>query len=709
MNYRNCKFKPSYETGIDDLVLDFYIPALEKAKRYDRIAGFFSSTSLALSARGLAGLIHNGGKMRMITCPRLEAADIEMIKSSIKTEDEVINEKCLDSLFIEDDFQKDHVAALGWMLENKFLDIRIALVYDENHNLSNDCGSHSPIMHQKVGVLYDEEWNGISFSGSINESASGWMNNIEEFKVFCSWKKGQSEYFESDKAKFDRLWREEHPSVKIKTLPQALSENLIERGKNFDIERIALDKYRNQQYTVSTYIKKKEELKLFFYQQNALDKWMENDRILLLEMATGCGKTRTAIACIKNLVEKTNRPLLVIVSCPGNTLSIQWKDDIEKLDVPIKKSVVCDGTNNNWRDDLEKIIKKVSTGLYKNALVYTTHQTCSSEDFINLINDTSDRMDIFFVGDEVHGMGAKKTQLGLLEKYRYRLGLSATPSRWFDDYGTELITNYFGNESFVFTIHDALTTINPITGKPFLVNYYYHPHFVSLTDDELEEYKRLSEKIIKMRGYADQSEIYENLLFKRADIEKKAENKYHELEIILDKIGNDLEDTIIFVSPEQKDMVLKMLAERNIMAHSFTEAESTLKSPKYGGKSEREYIISQFVEGNYKALVAIKCLDEGIDIPSAKRAIVMASSTNPREYVQRVGRVIRQANNKPNAEIYDLIIKPDIDNSFTEEFRKYEKRIFLKEMDRVLDISQNAINNTEVTNILYKVKGEIKL
>ena len=711
MSYRDLKLKPSYETGLDNLVLDFYVPALENAKRYDRIAGFFSSTSLAIAARGLAGLINNGGTMRMITCPRLEPKDVEMIETSVESEDELINKSMINQFSIEDDFQKDHVAALGWMLSKGLLEIRIALIYENGKLLNGEETISNAIMHQKVGILYDEAWNGISFSGSNNESASGWLNNIEEFKVFCSWEEGQKPYYESDREKFERMWEGKHPSVRIKTLPQAVSERLIEKGKAFEIENLALFKYQQKMKALSISVEKKEKqkLKLFFYQEEALKKWINNGKTLLLEMATGCGKTRTAIACIKDITETTTKPLLIVISCPGNTLSMQWKKDMELLNIQVEKSVVCDGTNQKWRDDLEKIIKKISTGFYKNGVVYTTHQTCSSEDFIRTINNTNERVEIFFIGDEVHGMGAQKTQKGLLEKYKYRLGLSATPSRWFDEYGTQIIENYFGNDPYEFTIHDALTTINPLTGKPFLVNYYYYPSFVSLTDDELEEYKKLSEKISKLSRYSDKRDIFENLLFKRADIEKKAENKYTELEKILDRIGNSIEDTIIFVSPEQKTRVLEMLGRRGILAHSFTEAESTVPSEKYGGKSEREYIISQFIKKNYKVLVAIKCLDEGIDIPSAKRAIVMASSTNPREYVQRIGRVIRQGNNKPNAEIYDLIIRPDLNNSFTEEFRKLEKKIFLKEMDRVLDISKNAINNTEVTNKLYKVKGDIKV
>lgn len=305
-------------------------------------------------------------------------------------------------------------------------------------------------------------------------------------------------------------------------------------------------------------------------------------------------------------------------------------------------------------------------------------------------------------------MGAPKARAGLLDCYSSRLGLSATPSRWFDEEGSNFINEYFGANAFQFTIQDALTTINPLTNKTFLVNFIYHPRFVYLTDEELQEYKTLSERIVKLNqadSRDERAKIMEFLLFKRAAIEKNAENKYQELENILDEIGPDISDTIIFVSDSQIDKVMTILARRNILAHRFTKDESTAPAPKYGGVSEREYIIQRFVAGDYKVLVAIKCLDEGIDIPSAKRAIVMASSTNPREYIQRIGRIIRQAPHKKEANIYDLIIQPDLSGFRDDELIKFERKVFEKEMERVKDLSSNALNNAVILQKIYNLLG----
>lgn len=710
MNYRDVPLKYSYESEKDDLLWDFYIPMLSYAKRYDRISGFFSSTSLSLSARGLAGLIEHGGTMRLITCPRLSADDVNIINKTIADRDAIIADHFITELNqIQDEFQRDHIAALGWMLAHGFLDMKIALVYKKGKVCNEEDASSHSIMHQKVGILYDEDFNGVSFSGSNNESASGWLENIEEFKVFRQWEPGQAEYFVEDQRKFEEFWTNKRAGVRVIDLPTAVYEHLIKASADFSNEKIALQKYYSKMHR-SYSLPKKQDLKLFFYQKNALQKWLDSGKRLLLEMATGCGKTRTAIGCMDNLLATESRPVLVVISCPQNTLSLQWKRDIESLETNADACMVCDGTVQNWRVALSRETKKLSSGYYKNLLIYTTHQTCSDSDFVAILTASSSRIVKFFIGDEVHGMGAAKTQNGLLECYQYRLGLSATPSRWFDENGSKLIEEYFGNNSFVFTIQDALTTINPLTGKTFLVNYRYHPHFIQLTENELMDYKSISDKITRMsrtNNDDERSRVLQFLLFKRADIEKNAENKYKELELILDEIGPKISDTIIFVSDEQINRVMRTLGSRGIAAHRFTQAESTTPSQQYGGISEREHLIHGFIAGDYQILVAIKCLDEGIDIPSAKRAIVMASSTNPREYVQRIGRIIRQAPEKSQADIYDLIIHPDLSGYKEDVLSKIERRVFEKEMERVKDLSTNALNNSSVLNLVYKILGGI--
>ncbi|WP_316104164.1 helicase-related protein [Terrisporobacter othiniensis] len=704
MNYKNMNFKSSYETGQDDLLESFYIPVLENAIQYDRIAGFFSSSSLAIASKGLVGLIKNRGKMRLIACPQLQKDDVEIIKQVYEGEISLLEKNLINSISsVEDEFENNHVKALGWMLSKGFLEIKIAIPVKTSMYAFSNTGSKA-IFHQKVGILKDKDGNKISFSGSINETALGWIDNIEEFKVFKSWVTEQNNYLLDDIKKFNEFWNNERNNVKVVDLPNAVKEKLIKKSKDFDINTIDLKMYKKAKKVKQV----KDKLSLFFYQKDAINKWKDNNYKLLFQMATGTGKTRTAIGCTVESLNISNK-LLIIVSCPQGTLSLQWKREIDELNLGIDYSEVIDGTNKKWKDNLEEILLKISIGYYDTAIIYTTHITCSKEDFIQRLKKRKSNIKTLFIGDEVHGLGATKTRLGLLEEYDYRVGLSATPSRWFDESGTYLLEEYFGNESFEFSISDALTTINPLTGKTFLVNYYYNIEFVKLDDDEIQSYKKLSSDIRKLKLCKQKSEDYadiiERLLFKRANIIKNAINKYEKLQEILHNMEK-IEDLIIFVSSEQLEGVLKILSDMKVPAHKLTQNEGTTPNPIYNGLTEREYIINKFKERKYKVLVAIKCLDEGIDIPSASKAILMANSTNPREYVQRIGRVIRQNKDKKYAVIYDISIEPSYNRIDDEDIRTFEKMVCAKERIRLEEIALNAINNADAILKIENTMGE---
>lgn len=701
--------KESYDSGYDNILWDFYIPVLSEANQYDRIAGFFSSSSLALAARGMQQFIEHGGRMRLVTCPKFSKRDAEMLEQSAKGMDDVLTESFIgDYSAIESEFEKDHVKALGWMLATGKLEIRIAVIRKGGHILNGEEIEKTGIMHQKVGILYDQAGNRLSFSGSNNESASGWLGNTEEFKVFCSWQSPVLGVFiDSDEQKFRQFWEGQRYDVDVMTVPKALKSKFIEISEDFEPSKLSPARYKRHRETY----RHKHPLKPFWYQTEAIKKWNEHGRRLLLEMATGTGKTRTALGCVQQAIRDTEK-LAVIIATPQPTLSSQWKHDVSGLDIGIENEIEVNGDVSGWDVELKRSLLEVSTGMMPHLVVYTTHTIVSMQKYINIINSISPKVTFFLVGDEVHGMGADKTRRGLLDRYSYRIGLSATPQRWFDDRGSRLIQDYFGNESYVFSIRQALDEVNEVTGKTFLVNFFYYPRFVRLTDDEVANYEKLTEKIRKQQFLKSKDDSYkwiEFLRYARADIEKAAQNKYPELEAILDEIGEDIADTIIFVSHEQKDEVMRIMGSRRIAASLFTQEQGTAPLEKYGGKSEREHIIELFKRQKYQVLVAIKCLDEGIDIPSAKRAIIMASSTNPREYVQRIGRIIRQAPGKTEATIYDMIIRPDMNCFHTDVQHELEERIFRKEMDRVIDISQNAINNVEayskVCSVLKEVTG----
>lgn len=708
MHLNDLILKSSYESGVDNLVEDFYIPVLSCAISYDRIAGFFSSTSLTLASKGLANLIKNGGRMRLLACPRLSQDDYDTIKKFCMEPNQYIAKKLL--LEVENiyyDFHIDHVRALGWMLANHFLEMKIVQV---NNIFDGVNSGQLGIFHQKIGIIKDSKNNILTFSGSINETASAWIYNVEEFKVFKSWEPGQEEYINSDLKKFNDFWCGKRTDVKIYDLPSAVEKKLIEYGKQFSEEQY-LKKYYKKTYkylvreedgTDKYSAQQQEEIPLFFYQKKAVEKWEANNCKLLFEMATGTGKTRTAIGCINKLLKHTNK-IVVIICTPQDTLTKQWKTEIDNIKLKFDAEIIADGSNPKWRKQLPVLLTKMNVGMYQQVVIYTTHTTASKYDFIRIMEENLKGTEVCFVGDEAHGLGANKTKHALLPIYQYRIGLSATPTRWFDEVGTAVLTEYFGEDPFTFSILQAQTIINPLTNKPFLVNYYYHPVFVQLSEKELEKYQQLTKKIRNLSKYKnnkgrnneDFQARYEKLLFARADIQKTAVLKYEAFDKILKSI-NDVNNTLVFVAPEQINETLQILNQNNVIAHRITQEQGTKPMAKYNGLTERQYLIECFKKKQYRALVAISCLDEGIDIPSADTAIIMASSTNPREYIQRIGRVIRQAPNKGQAHIYDFIIEPSLNDFYDKALIHFEIDIYKKELNRVFDMAACAINNASV-------------
>lgn len=286
-NFIELNLKSSYETGQDDLVEEFYAPVLRCAKSYDRIAGFFTSSSLAIAAKGMAGFINNHGVMRLIACPRLDEKDAEILEL-VNTDPEIFLNEKYQNMFadLEDSLQDQHIAALGWMVANGYLEIKLAIVKERGKFCTGNEIDQNGIFHQKVGILTDFEGNKISFSGSINETASGWLHNVEEFKVFSSWNE-ERKYLVKDEQKFQEFWTNQRNNVQTYDLPESVRKKLIEKSKSFYKENKILNNYKK-------YNEKKRELdsslSLFFYQKEAIKKWIRNDYKLLFQMATGTGK-----------------------------------------------------------------------------------------------------------------------------------------------------------------------------------------------------------------------------------------------------------------------------------------------------------------------------------------------------------------------------------------------------------------------------------
>jgi len=664
----DIKFK--YDSDKDDIVNEFYIPVLSNSVEYYRMSGYFSSSSLAIAARGIADFILNNGKMKLLCNAQLTKEDYDIIEKTNQDPVEFIQESFIHDLHnIEDNFIKDHVKALGWMLANGFLEIKIAIPKDKKG-----------IFHSKVGILKDNENNYISFSGSDNETAAGWLYNIEEFKVFKSWDSSEEKYVDSDLKTFFEYWDGVTVRTDIIDLPSAVKQELIDYAPISRKELVVVSR------------KTRKPINLRDYQDDAIDSWFNHDCRGLFEMATGTGKTITSLSAFKQL-SSTKDKLVTVIACPQLHLIDQWIKDVENFHTG--KIIVASSKEAKWKSKLSALRRDFYMDLEDKVVIMTTHDTLASEFFTKSIKKI--RADKLLIVDEVHGIGSSKRLEGLLEDYNYRLGLSATPKRWFDEDGTRAIYDYFGDVVFEFDIKRALTEINPDTGKHYLTPYYYYPIIVDLNDEEYSEYRDLSQKIaqaIARKKNNNEKISLSALCNQRQKIINNAEAKYEEFRRLL-REHEGIDKLIVYCSDRQIDRVQEILSEENVSPqHRFTHKESSNKK-KNEAFSQRESILYNFEKGNYKALVAIKCLDEGVDVPVAENAIILSSTSNPREHVQRRGRILRNAPGKEYATIYDFLV-------FPKEKTESGTKIMKKEIDRYKEFAELAINSLDCLAILDK-------
>ncbi len=687
MGLRDIQIKSSYETGKDPykLVNEFYIPALQESIEYCRISGFFNSTSLTIASKGIEALVCNGGHMKLLISPELSEADMQIIKTHGLEAVEMFESFDVGSM------PEDHLQALAWMLDAGRLEIKI--VIPATHG--------SSLFHEKIGFFFDSEKNILSFSGSINETASGWMKNVEEFKVFRSWDQMQNEeYLQKDLKKFIGYWNNlKSDTAEVYDIPTAVKEKLL-KAKPDDVWELSLmNRYRKRRERKENAKKQSKEEQflesLFPHQKSAVAWWVKDNYNAMFIMATGTGKTRSAIGCIiTKLMDK--EPLLVIVSTPQTLLSEQWKQEFEELEVPITRMLMVDGSNGTkGRAEMEALLMDIGAGLRSNGVIFTTHNSASRKSFTDIIKRSKKNCKILFICDEAHAAGSGQFKKGLLPEYDYRIGLSATPKRMFDEEGTENLLRYFGNHPFEFTIAQAMTTINPRTGYPFLNPYNYYPIFVYLDDDEGKKYNDVTRRIRieKNKKEPDYGKI-EGYYKTRARVLKAANSKPDILKNLVLKMNpRMMTNTIVFASDAHIDKVMMDLKQLGARPGKITEEVSARS--KRGRESDRAMEIKAFNAHERGVLVGINCLNEGIDIKNACTAIIMSSSTNEREFIQRIGRVIRYAPGKPVSKIYDFITC--LPNG----------KIPFGEINRAAVIAENASNEEDIQKIFREKEVDL--
>lgn len=691
--FRELELKSSYRSDNDNIYCDFLEKCLKSSTSYDRAVGYFTSDSLYLLLEGVENLIKNNGIMRVVTSPILSEKDVIAIKN--------LNNKELINLKIEKELKKfysgkeeDITKIFSWLIMKNILQIKIA--YQKN-----DIG----IYHEKFGIFRDIEGSKVAFSGSVNETIGGMSRNFESIDVYSSLDgKKDLERIENKERDFKNLWENKTNKIEVIDIDEAIKKDIISKAPTDEEIVVILDKRCKKKIIKG--LTKPKWLNIRDYQIEAFKNWKNNNYKGILEMATGSGKTLTALNIMTEISK--NKRMFFIVVCPQTYLVRQWAEEIKEFGV---KSIICNSENKNWKNEINNKLFLLNEDEIDCVVVVVTNKTLQNVSFVRALRRV--KKDVMIVVDECHNIGSSSFEEFLekenLKKISLKLGLSATPDRQGDQKGNEIIEKYLGNVVFQFSLEDAIK-------GGFLTNYKYYPYFVTLSEDEEKEYIELSKKIASMsfsknsnlKDRKKESTALEMLLFKRARLLNLTNSK---IEKLLEVIDEDSFNNLIYVgagkvrgeyeSNEQKFIhkVMEVVSKnRHFKLMKFTSEES---------KEEREVVIKKFTEKDINAVVAIKCLDEGINIPSIERAYILGSTSNYREYVQRRGRILRKSDNKSIAEIHDFLVIPRSYESYQpiqDSNFSIEKKMVEGELKRLEEYNSLALNKYRNESKLRNLK-----
>lgn len=622
MSFRELDIKRSYISyGDENIATSFLVPALKHTKLYRRSVGFFSSSVFAPIIDGIVAMSRNDGNIQLIASPNLNEEDIEAINVGYKKREEIIA-GAFERDFIEviEELDESKLQLLASLIANGTLDIKIAV--------TNGSG----IYHDKLGILEDFDGNTIVFYGSSNSSANGYRNNYEKVRVVKSWIASDLESIEDECKEFDSLWTDSNPHVKVYDYTVSARENILTV-----VERKRSEAKQSRSAPI----------KLRDYQQAAIDAWVANNYHGFYVMATGTGKTWTAIFSSIRLMEE--HPAMVVICAPYKHLVRQWAEDVVKA-VPDAIFVMVSSENRFWESELtQAIVRQRNSKKYIKIIVISTIKSFYSDRFQRTIKKS--KQEKLLIVDEAHRFTTRPDELK--EQFQYMLGLSATPFSGKDTAKAQELMAFFGGQVFDLPIEKAL-------GK-FLVHYYYHPIFVNATEEEETRFRKKSAQIASCfrNGKCIDPENLALHLRSRLRIISMAQEKIDRIEEICEtvkekdhfivycgdgRLYDDNDDEIRHIQ-----FVKRKLSDLGYKASQFTASENM---------AERMDLVESFNEGAIDALAAIRCLDEGINIPSITGALILSSNDDYREFVQRRGRILRTYGNKEYANIYDVIVLP---------------------------------------------------
>jgi len=695
----------------------FFNDCLENSKEFDLQLGYFSSATISVLADGFASFISKGGRMRLVINHIVSDEDKEAISKGIYGG--VID--CFDLTNFEtlrqtfDEYQKQFFECLAFLIYNKRIDIRII-------KPRNKTG----IAHTKSGQFRDGD-SITSFTGSANFTISGLFNNLEEIKIDRSDSIDMmvQKRIKSQKEVFDSIMEGKKKNVEYLSpdnLISAIQSNYGDKDieELLDVERKLREikkkktEISDQEGLVAESIN---DLKPHFpypsgpreYQKKAFDSWKKS-QCGLFNMATGTGKTLTSLNCLLQIYKQFGYYKAIIL-VPTVTLVEQWEKECRKFN--FQHIVKVCSKNKNWKGEIDRLTMKENFNPTNSPINYVVISTYASFARDNVFHDVmSLSKKCLLIADEAHNMGSKRIldridSVG--KRFKRRIGLSATPERQFDEKGNKELRRFFNSENeytFVFSMEDAIN-------NKFLCEYYYFPHVVRLCDDEMYDYMEISQKLGKIYryngGYLDlDDEIVRALLLKRRRIIHKARNKQDAFKNIIEeryKEKGNLKYTLVYVPEGLKPDSIADVYDSSDVVEDDMEADklideytqivmnvsNTITVRKFvSGQKNREAILEDFENGDLEVLTSMKCLDEGVDVPRSELAIFCASTGNPRQFIQRRGRVLRTHKDKRYAYIHDLVVVPDIGADCVDY--EMERKLILSELKRVRDFASLSRN-----------------
>lgn len=676
---REHDFAPSYDKSVDDLAGTFYLPCMREATRYDRISGYFSSAVFSIAWPALKAFVKTGGRMRLICSPVFSSADAGALRQGYQSlSDEELSAALITELrvLLASERSRKPAQVLAGLIADGVVDVRLAV-------LKADAGpGDRRLFHDKVGLFTDAVGDIVGFRGSMNETFLGLSadGNLESVDVFPSWVGGRDGQRVADAVnRFEALWRNEIKSVDVRPVPETAALAIRSAGPG-DWEVLVDEVLAEAAIRASTPAGART---LRDHQIQALAAWELHGRRGLLEHATGSGKTYTAVQAIRTVLSENGTALVLV---PSVLLLKQWQRELAQHLSDLSPQILLAGSGNDaWRnDDLLHPWTSARNANSHPRIVVAMMQTASTDAFLTRLAHNNR---LLVVADEAHRLGSLGAQQILTIPAPWRLGLSATPVRAGDPEGTDRLMSYFGG------VLDPPYTLQDAIRDRVLTPYNYIPHDVTLAAGEQAAYDDLSRKLrleAGRRGNAldnvESNERLRKLAIARAKIVKRADGKVPLAVRVLTEHYQLGQRWLVYCDGQgQMRQVRDALIAVGIETLEYHSAMA----------GDREATLAE-LDINGGILVSIRCLDEGIDLPAVTHALILASSRNPREFVQRRGRILRRYPGKSLALLHDAVVVPAPD---ADRPAVGGDRLLAGELHRVLEFARGAANPQALTQV----------